>query len=85
MGFSTFLKKLEIIAFSDFFKAIKKPLERKKIGYAGKTKADILKYFFPNSITVGSLENRLVIIFADVKTITPEIIIIIKEYFIAVK
>ena len=32
IGINKFLKKLLIMAFSDFFKAIKKPFERKKIG-----------------------------------------------------
>tara|TARA_B100001996_G_scaffold365354_1_gene335181 strand:+ start:665 stop:781 length:117 start_codon:yes stop_codon:yes gene_type:complete len=38
---------LFIIAFSDFFKAIKKPLDRKNIGYAGKINAEIFKYLEP--------------------------------------
>ena len=60
---------MEIIAISDFFKAIKKPFDRKKTGYAGKTNAEIFKYLFPYSITSGSFEKILVIIPADIKTI----------------
>ena len=42
-GLKPFLNKFEIMAFSDFFIAINKPLERKKIGYAGSIKAHIFK------------------------------------------
>ena len=47
------------IAFSDFFKAIKKPFERKKIGYAGKIKAEIFKYLVLKFITSGLLEKKV--------------------------
>jgi len=55
---------LFIIAFSDFFKAIKKPFERKKIGYAGKIKAEIFKYLVLKSRTSGLLEKKVGIISA---------------------
>ena len=59
MGTITFLIILFNMAFSDFFKAIKKPFERKKIGYAGKMKADIFKYIEPYAITSEFEEKNL--------------------------
>ena len=45
---------MEIIAISDFFKAIKKPFDRKKTGYAGKTNAEIFKLSGSNIFEVLS-------------------------------
>ena len=73
MGTITFLIILFNIAFSDFFKAIKKPFERKKIGYAGKIKADIFKYIEPYAITSKLEEKNFGTMSALKYTRTPEI------------
>jgi len=58
--------------------AIKKPLLIKKIGYAGKIKADIFRYVVPKLITLGFSEKILTILSADIKIIYPDIIIRVK-------
>ena len=85
IGLKPFLNKFEIIAFSDFFIAINKPFERKNIGYAGKINAQIFKYLEPNSITIGSLEKKLIIRSDNMYKNIPDTIIIRNEYFIEVK
>ena len=74
-----------IIAFSDFFKAIKKPFDRKKIGYAGKINAEIFKYIDPYSTTSALDEKNFGIRSAVTNTKTPDANIIIKPYFTEVK
>ena len=74
-----------IIAFSDFFKAIKKPFDRKKIGYAGKINAEIFKYIDPYSITSELDEKNFGIRSAVANTNTPDANIMIKPYFTDVK
>ena len=73
------------MAFSDFFKAIKKPFERKKIGYAGKIKADIFKYIDPYAITSELEEKNFGTMSALKYTRKPESNIKFKPYFIDVK
>jgi hypothetical protein len=73
------------IAFSDFFKAINKPFDKKKIGYAGKIKADIFKYIEPYAITSELDEKNLGIISAVKYTIAPENNIKYKPYLTDVK
>ena len=85
MGTITFLIILFNIAFSDFFKAIKKPFERKKIGYAGKMKADIFKYIEPYEITSELEEKNFGTMSALKYTRTPENNIKYKPYFTDVK
>ena len=73
------------MAFSDFFNAMKKPFERKKIGYAGKMKADIFKYIAPYEITSGLEEKNFGTTSALKYTRKPENIIKYKPYFTDVK
>ena len=58
------------------------PLDRKKIGYAGKMNEHILRYFEPKSITVLSVEKKLIIKSDNMNRNIPDTIIIKKEYFI---
>ena len=46
----------------------------KKIGYAGKIKADIFRYAVPKLITLGLSEKILTILSADIKIIYRETI-----------
>tara|TARA_A100000164_G_scaffold32052_1_gene24647 strand:+ start:578 stop:835 length:258 start_codon:yes stop_codon:yes gene_type:complete len=85
MGLNPFLNKLDIIAYSAFFIAMNMPLDRKKIGYAGKMNEHILRYFEPKSITVLSVEKKLIIKSDNMNRNIPDTIIIKKEYFIDVK
>ena len=73
------------MAFSDFFNAMKKPFERKKIGYSGKMKADIFKYIAPYEITSGLEEKNFGTMSALKYTRTPENNIKYKPYFTDVK
>ena len=78
IGKITFLIIFKYIEQDDFFIAIKKPLLIKKIGYAGKIRADIFSYVVPKLITLGLYEKILTILSADIKIIKPDIIIRVK-------
>ena len=78
IGRITFLIIFKYIEYDDFFIAIKKPLLIKKIGYAGKIKADIFRYVVPKLITLGLSEKILTILSADIKIINPDTIIRVK-------
>ena len=85
MGKKTFLTMFKYIEYVDFFKAIKKPLLIKKIGYAGKIKAEILRYMVPKFITDWLSEKRLTILSAEIKIINPDKIIRAQPYDRALK